>query len=459
MPHLSAGADLRRRPGRHHHDEDARRGLRADAVALARFLAREGRRVTIAGRARVAAGTRAQAGWGRRPRARGLDADPGRYDEASSTSGHRRSPRGSPAFVPADPSFAVSATSSSSVGRADHRGDGHRREDDDGRVLAYLLRREGVTVHASTSARAGNLWPTRELLPPPTDGVVLMELTSSHLCFTTRSPRVAVITCFWPDHLELHGTLARYRAAKEAIVRRQGADDVVVVNEGDAEPRRSPIALRDAASASPRPARWTRARSSTGRRSSAGRRRPLVPHAAPSRRPTSAGAPRRRGDGVGHRRAARDTPAGGTPVPRRPRRSSGRTELIDDGMAATPAKTASSLERYGDGSVVLVSGGELESAGLRVHSSREEQRLLEHACAEARRVARLVVLFGPAAAHLAPHFDPTRTLVAPTSRRRSRSPRVTQRRKGARGLPDVPALARGEGADRPRARGARTNRE
>jgi hypothetical protein len=61
---------------------------------------------------------------------------------------------------------------------------------------------------------------------------------------------------------------------------------------------------------------------------------------------------------------------------------------------------------------VLVAGGELESAGLPVHASPEEQVLLEQACAEARRVARLVVLFGPAADRLAPFFERSRTLRA-----------------------------------------------
>jgi UDP-N-acetylmuramoylalanine-D-glutamate ligase len=83
----------------------------------------------------------------------------------------------------------------------------------------------------------------------------------------------------------------------------------------------------------------------------------------------------------------------------------GDTELIDDGMAATPAKTASALHEFPDASVVLVAGGELETAGLPVHASREERALLEEACAEARRVARFVVLFGPAAARLASSFD------------------------------------------------------
>ena len=81
-------------------------------------------------------------------------------------------------------------------------------------------------------------------------------------------------------------------------------------------------------------------------------------------------------------------------------------------MAATPAKTASTLGERRDGSVVLVAGGELASEGLPVHASAEEEQLLEQACAEARRAARLVVLFGPAAERLAPFFDPERTLRA-----------------------------------------------
>ena len=394
-------------------------GFEPDAVALARFLAREGRRVTIAGSgpaSQLALALR-QAGVDVRAHA-DLDADPGRYDEAfldvwtpevaPRVAGLRAG--GSVLRCLGDlvlersavPTIGVTGTAGKTTTAA---------------FLAYLLRREGVTVHTSTSARAGNLWPTRELLPPPTDGVVLMELTSSHLCFTTRSPRVAVITCFWPDHLELHGTLARYRAAKEAIVRRQGADDVVVVNEGDA----------DAAAIADRSPGRRFGFSTTGEvdagafvhgkeivlRDPAGDRSFRMPPRLDGPRLQAllgaAATALATGALPGTLRPPEAPPFRGAHVGRL-----GRTELIDDGMAATPAKTASSLERYGDGSVVLVSGGELESAGLRVHSSREEQRLLEHACAEARRVARLVVLFGPAAAHLAPHFDPTRTLVAPT---------------------------------------------
>ena len=90
------------------------------------------------------------------------------------------------------------------------------------------------------------------------------------------------------------------------------------------------------------------------------------------------------------------------------------TELVDDGMATTPAKAVAALEGHADESVVLVAGGELEQAGLAVHSSPEEQALLERACAEAARVARIVVLFGPAAARLARYFDRSRTIRAGT---------------------------------------------
>ena len=89
----------------------------------------------------------------------------------------------------------------------------------------------GIDVAVSRGARAGNLWPTGDLLdrlrrrtrqrslaPRP---VLLLELTSSHLAFMSHSPDLAAVISFWPDHLELHGDLARYRSAKETIVRHQ----------------------------------------------------------------------------------------------------------------------------------------------------------------------------------------------------------------------------------------------
>jgi UDP-N-acetylmuramoylalanine--D-glutamate ligase len=394
-------------------------GFDRDAVVLARTLAREGNRVTLAGQgdasqqalelraSRVVVRARAS-----------LDTEPGHHDEAfldvwtpevaprvallresgcvvRCLGDHmlERSPV---------PTIGVTGTAGKTTTVA---------------FLAYLLRTAGSTVHTGTTARAGNLWPTAELLPPPADGVVLMELTSSHLCFTTHSPTIAVITCFWPDHLELHGSLERYRAAKEAIVRYQGPSDVVVANEDDDDA---------AAIASLSPGR--RFGFSATREVAAGafvRGAEMMLRDASGERsfvlPPSLDATRLQALLAA---AATALAAGALPETLRapeapPYRAArvgrlGDTELIDDGLAATPAKTASALHEFPDASVVLVAGGELETAGLPVHASREERELLEEACAEARRVARLVVLFGPAAARLASSFDRRATLRAAT---------------------------------------------
>src|SRR5581483_5277832 len=58
----------------------------------------------------------------------------------------------------------------------------------------------------------------------------LMELTAS--------PHIAVITSFFPEHLDYHGSLEAYMEAKKHITRFQTADDMVFFNasmEGAAE--------------------------------------------------------------------------------------------------------------------------------------------------------------------------------------------------------------------------------
>ena len=385
-------------------------GFDRDAVVLARTLAREGHRVTLAGQgdasqqalelraSRVVVRARAS-----------LDSEPGHHDEAfldvwtPEVAPRVALLRESGCIVRCLGDHVLERTPVPTIGVTGTAG-----KTTTVAFLAYLLRTAGSTVHTGTTARAGNLWPTAELLPPPADGVVLMELTSSHLCFTTHSPTIAVITCFWPDHLELHGSLERYRAAKEAIVRHQGPSDIVVANEDDDDA---------AAIASLSPGR--RFGFSATREVDAGafvRGAEMMLRDASGERsfvlPPSLDATRLQALLAA---AATALAAGALPETLRapeppPYRAAlvgrlGDTELIDDGMAATPAKTASALHEFPDASVVLVAGGELETAGLPVHASREERALLEEACAEARRVARFVVLFGPAAARLASSFD------------------------------------------------------
>ncbi len=394
-------------------------GFDRDAVVLARTLAREGHRVTLAGPGDASQQALELRASGVVVRARAsLDTEPGHHDEAfldvwtPEVAPRVALLRESDCVVRCLGDLVLERSTVPTVGVTGTAGKTTTTA-----FLAYLLRSAGVAVHTSTTAPAGNLWPTVELLPPPEDGVVLLELTSSHLCFTTRSPTIAVITCFWPDHLELHGSLERYRAAKEAIVRRQRPNDVVVANEDDGDAAAmaslSPghrfgfSARREVEAGAFVHGRVMVLRDASGERSFR-----LPPHLDAPRLQALLAA------------AATALAAGALPEKLRapdsaPYRAArvgrlGDTELIDDGMAATPTKTASALHEYPDASVVLVAGGELESGGLPVHASHEEQALLEEACAEARRVARFVVLFGPAAARLARSFDSRSTARAAT---------------------------------------------
>lgn len=394
-------------------------GFDRDAVVLARTLAREGHRVTLAG-----PGDASQQALELRAsrvvvRARtSLDTEPGHHDEAfldvwtPEVAPRVALLRESGCVVRCLGDHVLERSPVPTIGVTGTAG-----KTTTAAFLTYLLRTAGSTVHTGTTARAGNLWPTAELLPPPTDGVVLMELTSSHLCFTTHSPTIAVITCFWPDHLELHGSLERYRAAKEAIVRHQRPSDIVVANEDDdaaaAIASLSPgrhfgfSATREVEAGAFVRGPEMMLRDASGERSFA-----LPPTLdAPRLQALLAAAATALAAG-----ALPETLRAPEPPPYRAARVGrlGDTELIDDGMAATPSKTASALHEFPDASVVLVAGGELEAAGLPVHASREERKLLEEACAQARRVARLVVLFGPAATRLAPSFDRRLTLRATT---------------------------------------------
>lgn len=392
-------------------------GFEPDSVTLTRMLKREGRRVTLAG-----LGPASQAALALRHEwidvkgSASLDSDPGRHDEAfmdvwtPETAPRVRLLREQGCVLRCLGDLVLERSTVPTIGVTGTAG-----KTTAAAFLTYLLRTAGVRVHASTTARASNLWPTAELLPPPTDGFIVMELTSSHLCYTTRSPNIAVITCFWPDHLELHGSFEKYREAKSAIVRRQSPSDVVVVNEDDA----GAAAIADL---------------SPGRRYGFSGRGE-VPLGAfvhgkqvvlrdedgdkTFRLPQTLDGPRVQALLAA---AAATLAAGAMPEQLQPPQSPpfrarrigrmGETELIDDSMAATPAKTASTLDDRADDSVVLVAGGELEQAGLEVHASPEEELLLELACAEARRAARLVVLFGPAAVRLAPFFDKEKTIRA-----------------------------------------------
>ncbi len=65
------------------------------------------------------------------------------------------------------------------------------------------------------------------------DDIVVQELSSFQLEWWDRSPHVACVLNITPNHLDRHGTMARYTAAKSAILRHQTADDVAVLCADD----------------------------------------------------------------------------------------------------------------------------------------------------------------------------------------------------------------------------------
>ncbi len=274
--------------------------------------------------------------------------------------------------------------------------------------IVQLLGAAGVAVVASTTARSGNLWATEESLAAleAKEGVHVIELTSSHLAFMRHSPQIAVVTSFWPDHLELHGSLHAYRAAKEQIVRHQEPTGCVVVNRDD--PLASAFCLLSAGE------EWGFSAVGEVERGAFLRKGSIVARTGGSDVDLGVAPVGVQGQAVLGAVAATIAfdvdPSALVPAIARLEPPAHRAalvgvnagvELVDDGMAATPAKAAATLGRYPEASVVLVLGGDAVSEGLPVHASPEESELLEHALDIAASVARVVVTFGSVGQRLA----------------------------------------------------------
>lgn len=67
---------------------------------------------------------------------------------------------------------------------------------------------------------------------------VVLELSSFQLEYLAPlrpKPAIAIVTNFRPNHLDRHGTLEAYRAAKQTLLRWQDKTDVAVLNVGDSD--------------------------------------------------------------------------------------------------------------------------------------------------------------------------------------------------------------------------------
>jgi UDP-N-acetylmuramoylalanine--D-glutamate ligase len=238
-------------------------------------------------------------------------------------------------------------------------------------LLVAMLRASGRPVACSQTARAGNLWPDEALLAtvaslaPP--AIVVVELTSTHLCYMDVSPAIAVVTNVWPDHGELHGSDQAYVAAKQRIVRFQDEEGLVLLPRDDSQ-----------------------ARAFAG----LGAGRVIMFDGDP------AAAAARALD------VSEDVIAGvlarGVDLPFRFRELGVRdgVRYIDDGMAATPRKVAAALERLAGERVVWIGGGHDDGT---VHASEAETAALSRTCTAIVGAGWIPILYGRAAARLGEH--------------------------------------------------------
>ena len=282
------------------------------------------------------------------------------------------------------------------------------------RLAEAMLRQSGIETLSSSDAPADNAWPTSDLLErvlaarPP--AWCIAELTSNHLAVCSASPRIACITNVWADHVDQHGSLAAYVAAKRRIVAFQAAEDWTVVNADD--PGASELGATS-------PARILRCTlrgpaCDPGAGIESDRLIARIDGVASDFGPSHA-LPPRPGREAGLLAGACALLAGALPDAIARALSEWRglalrrehlgdvdgCEVIRDALAATPAKAAAGLELHAPGSVVLIAGGDDDLGGGPLHADPRERELFERAAAVAARTCAHAALFGPAAQRLA----------------------------------------------------------
>ena len=94
-------------------------------------------------------------------------------------------------------------------------------------LIAEMLRAQGKRVHLGGNIGKA-LFPEIETVCPEDYAVV--ELSSFQLISLRRSPDIAVVTNVSPNHLDIHGTMKEYVAAKRNILLHQNAFSRTVLN-------------------------------------------------------------------------------------------------------------------------------------------------------------------------------------------------------------------------------------
>ncbi|WP_292084423.1 MULTISPECIES: UDP-N-acetylmuramoyl-L-alanine--D-glutamate ligase [unclassified Brevundimonas] len=98
-------------------------------------------------------------------------------------------------------------------------------------LIGWVLKSAGLSVHIGGNIGIGVL-----ALPAPTpDAVYVIEVSSYQLDLTTTfAPDVAILTNISPDHLDRHGGMEGYVAAKRRIFQAQGPEALALVGVDEA---------------------------------------------------------------------------------------------------------------------------------------------------------------------------------------------------------------------------------
>ncbi|AYG94042.1 UDP-N-acetylmuramoyl-L-alanine--D-glutamate ligase [Brevundimonas naejangsanensis] len=98
-------------------------------------------------------------------------------------------------------------------------------------LIGWVLKSAGLSVHIGGNIGIGVL-----ALPAPTpEAVYVIEVSSYQLDLTTSfAPDVAILTNISPDHLDRHGGMEGYVAAKRRIFQAQGAEALALVGVDEA---------------------------------------------------------------------------------------------------------------------------------------------------------------------------------------------------------------------------------
>lgn len=101
-----------------------------------------------------------------------------------------------------------------------------------GKTTTTLLLAEFLTASGHTVSVGGNIGkPLLEEVDTLTEDTwVLLELSSFQLQLLHRSPRIALVTNVTPNHLDVHGSMDEYIAAKKRIFEFQSSRDWLVLN-------------------------------------------------------------------------------------------------------------------------------------------------------------------------------------------------------------------------------------